>query len=49
MSSTQRVNDIQWRLVHLSDLNHKISTAVINAFQMAVVKQDPTVFEMFVK
>jgi hypothetical protein len=44
-----RPNDIQWLLVRLSDPSPKISAAVVNAFRMAVVKQDPTVLQMFVK
>ena len=44
-----RPNDIQWLLVRLSDPSPKINAAVINAFRMAVVKQDPTVLQMFVK
>ena len=42
-------DDIQWLLVRLSDPSPKISAAVINAFRMAVVKQDPTVLQIFVK
>ena len=45
----RRPDDIQWLLVRLSDPSAKISTAVINAFRMGVVKQDPTVLQMFVK
>ena len=45
----RRPDDIQWLLVRLSDPSPKISAAVINAFRMAVVKQDPTVLQIFVK
>ena len=41
-------DEIQWLLVRLSDPSPKISAAVINAFRMGVVKQDPTVLQMFV-
>jgi hypothetical protein len=40
---------IHWLLTRLSDPAPKINTAVIAAFQMGVVKQDPTVLQMFVK
>ena len=45
----RRPDDIQWLLVRLSDPSPKINAAVINAFRMGVVKQDPTVLQMFVK
>ena len=40
---------IEWLLMRLSDPSPRINGAVIAAFQMAVVKQDPTVLQMFVK
>jgi hypothetical protein len=45
----RRPDDIQWLLVRLSDPSSKINGAVINAFRTGVVKQDPTVLQMFVK
>ena len=45
----RRLEDIQWLLTRLSDPSPKINAAVINAFRMGVVKQDPTVLQMFVK
>ena len=45
----RRPDDIQWLLIRLSDPSPKINAAVINAFRMCVVKQDPTVLQMFVK
>ena len=45
----RRPDDIQWLLTRLSDPSPKINAAVINAFRMGVVKQDPTVLQMFVK
>jgi hypothetical protein len=45
----RRENDIQWLMMRLSDPSPKINTAVINAFRICVVKQDPAVLQMFVK
>ena len=45
----RRPDDIKWLLERLSDPSPKINAAVINAFRMGVVKQDPTVLQMFVK
>ena len=45
----RRPEDIRWLLVRLSDPSPKINAAVINTFRSAVVKQDPTVLQMFVK
>ena len=45
----RRPGDIQWLLIRLSDPSPKINAAVINAFRNCVVKQDPTVLQMFVK
>jgi hypothetical protein len=45
----RRPEDIQWLLVRLGDPSPKINAAVINAFRIGVVKQDPTVLQKFVK
>ena len=45
----RRPNDIQWLLTRLSDPSPKINAAVINAFRLCVVKQDPAVLQIFVK
>ena len=45
----RRPDDIQWLLTRLSDPSPKINAAVMNAFRMGLVKQDPTVLQMFVK
>lgn len=45
----RRPGGIQWLLARLSDPNPRINAAVITAFRTGVVKQDPTVLQMFVK
>ena len=45
----RRLDNIQWLLVRLSDPSPKINAAVVKAFRMCVVKQDPTIFQLFVK
>ena len=44
----RRPTEIQWLLTRLSDPSPRINNAVIAAFQMVIVKQDPSILQLFV-